>query len=120
MKFKDIVVEVANVELYYEALDFFLESHPDLVNDVLNVLALQVDHTCVIRANNVFAVNEALNEISVEEEDYDLLRVSIDLHNNFNQIGLAHKVDGSSRFALFKKGSSLQGCHGLLHNPVNQ
>ncbi|TKY47560.1 Clathrin heavy chain 1 [Spatholobus suberectus] len=115
MQFKDVVVKVANVELYYKAVHFYLQEHPDLINDVLNVLALRVDHARVVdimrkaghlrlvkpymvavQSNNVSAVNEALNEIYVEEEDYDRLRESIDLHDNFDQIGLAQKVDGSS------------------------
>lgn len=45
-----------------------------------------------VQSSNVSAVNEALNEIYVEEEDYDRLRESIDLHDNFDQIGLAQKV----------------------------
>lgn len=45
-----------------------------------------------VQSNNVTAVNEALNEIYVEEEDYDRLRESIDLHDSFDQIGLAQKV----------------------------
>ena len=45
-----------------------------------------------VQSNNVSAVNEALNEIYVEEEDYDRLRESIDFHDNFDQIGLAQKV----------------------------
>lgn len=45
-----------------------------------------------VQSNDVYAVNEALNEIYVEEEDYDKLRESIDLHDNFDQIGLAQKV----------------------------
>lgn len=45
-----------------------------------------------VQSNNVSAVNEALNEIYVEEEDYDRLRESIDLHDNFDQIGLAQRV----------------------------
>lgn len=45
-----------------------------------------------VQSNNVSAVNEALNEIYVEEEDYDRLRESVDLHDNFDQIGLAQKV----------------------------
>ncbi|GFP97663.1 clathrin heavy chain 1 [Phtheirospermum japonicum] len=92
MQFKDIIVKVANVELYYKAVHFYLKEHPDLINDVLNVLALRVDHTRVVdtmrkegllrlikpymvavQSNNVSAVNEALNEIYVEEEDYDRL-----------------------------------------------
>lgn len=45
-----------------------------------------------VQSNNVAAVNEALNAIYVEEEDYDRLRESIDMHDNFDQIGLAQKV----------------------------
>ncbi|KHG02496.1 Clathrin heavy chain 2 [Gossypium arboreum] len=112
MQFKDIVVKVASVELYYKAVQFYLQEHPDLINDMLNVLALRVDHTRVVdimrkaghlrlvkpymvavQSNNVSAVNEALNEIYVEEEDYDRLRESIDLHDNFDQIGLAQKIE---------------------------
>ncbi|RRT35119.1 hypothetical protein BHE74_00047963, partial [Ensete ventricosum] len=111
MQFKDVVVKVANVELYYKAVHFYLQEHPDLINDVLHVLALRVDHTRVVdimrkaghlhlvkpymvavQSNNVAAVNEALNEIYVEEEDYDRLRESVDLHDNFDQIGLAQRV----------------------------
>lgn len=32
----------------------------------------------------VFVVNEALNEINVEKEDYERLRESIDLHDNID------------------------------------
>lgn len=145
MQFKDIIVKVANVELYYKAVHFYLQEHPDLINDVLNVLALRVDHTRVVdimrkvcfvisigfgiylispflnlcsgfqaghlrlvkpymvavQSNNVSAVNEALNEIYVEEEDYDRLRESIDLHDNFDQIGLAQKVSDACAIFLF-------------------
>ncbi|KAF5796690.1 putative tetratricopeptide-like helical domain superfamily [Helianthus annuus] len=112
MLFKDIVVKVANAELYYKAVHFYLQEHPDLINDVLNVLALCVDHTRVVdimrkarqlplakpyivavQSNNVFTVNEALNEIYVEDEGYDRLRESIDVHANIDQIGLAQKIE---------------------------
>ncbi|KAE8712029.1 Clathrin heavy chain 1 [Hibiscus syriacus] len=112
MQIKDIIVKVASVELYYKAVHFYLQEHPNLINDMLNVLALRVDHTRVVdimrkaghlrlvkpymiavQSNNVSAVNEALNEIYVEEEDYDRLRESIDLHDNFDQIGLAQKIE---------------------------
>ncbi|KAL5974984.1 hypothetical protein ACLOJK_031660 [Asimina triloba] len=112
MQFKDVAVKVANVELYYKAVHFYLQEHPDLINDLLNVLALRVDHTRVVdimrkaghlllvkpymisvQSNNISAVNEALNEIYVEEEDYERLRESTDLHDNFDQIGLAQKIE---------------------------
>ncbi|KAG5061111.1 hypothetical protein JHK87_002140 [Glycine soja] len=112
MQFKDVIVKVASVELYYKAVHFYFKEHPDVINDMLNVIALRVDHTRVVdimrkaghlrlvkpymvavQSNNVSAVNEALNEIYVEEEDYDRLRESIDLHDNFDQIGLAQKIE---------------------------
>lgn len=79
MQFKGVIAKVANVELCYKAVHFYLQEHPDLINDVLNVLALWVDHACVVdimrkaghlrrvkpymvavKSNNVSAVNEAL------------------------------------------------------------
>ncbi|XP_058747900.1 clathrin heavy chain 1-like [Vicia villosa] len=112
MQFKDIIVKVSRVELYYEAVQFYLAEHPDIINDLLNVLARHVNHTRVVdmarkvgnirlikpymvavQSSNVFSVNEALNEIYVEEEDYDRLRESIDLYDNFNHIGLAQKIE---------------------------
>lgn len=48
MQFKDVIVKVANVELYYKSVHFYLQEHPDLLNDVLNVLALRVDHARVV------------------------------------------------------------------------
>uniref|UniRef100_A0A0D9XN70 Clathrin heavy chain linker core motif domain-containing protein n=1 Tax=Leersia perrieri TaxID=77586 RepID=A0A0D9XN70_9ORYZ len=112
MQFKDVCVKVANVELYYKAVHFYLQEHPDLINDLLNVLALRLDHTRVVdimrkagqlhlvkpymvavQSNNVSAVNEALNELYVEEEDYERLRESVDMHDNFDQIGLAQKLE---------------------------
>ncbi|KAL0401189.1 UNVERIFIED_CONTAM: Clathrin heavy chain 1 [Sesamum latifolium] len=56
-------------------------------------LRLVKPYMVAVQSNNVSAVNEALNEIYVEEEDYDRLRESIDLHDNFDQIGLAQKIE---------------------------
>ena len=36
--FKDVAVKVSNVEVYYKAISFYLEEHPDLLNDLLKVL----------------------------------------------------------------------------------
>ena len=55
-------------------------------------LHLVKPYMVAVQSANVAAVNEALNGIYVEEEDYDRLRESIDMHDNFDQIGLAQKV----------------------------
>ena len=48
MQFKDVIVKVASVELYYKAVHFYLLEHLDLIDDLLNVIALRVDHTQVV------------------------------------------------------------------------
>ena len=58
-------------------------------------LHLVKPYMVAVQSNNVSAVNEALNELYVEEEDYERLRESVDMHDNFDQIGLAQKVKNS-------------------------
>uniref|UniRef100_A0A8C6PBE8 Clathrin, heavy chain b (Hc) n=1 Tax=Nothobranchius furzeri TaxID=105023 RepID=A0A8C6PBE8_NOTFU len=111
-QFKDIVTKVANVELYYKAVHFYLEFKPLLLNDLLIVLSPRLDHT---RAVNFFskvkqlplvktylrsvqnhnnkAVNEALNNLFIIEEDYAALRTSIDAYDNFDNISLAQSLE---------------------------
>lgn len=79
------------MELYYKAIQFYLDFKPLLLNDLLLVLAPRMDHT---RAVNFFtkaghlqlvkaylrsvqslnnkAVNEALNSLLIDEEDYQV------------------------------------------------
>lgn len=38
--FKDVAVKVSNVEVYYKAISFYLENHPDLLVDLLKVTPL--------------------------------------------------------------------------------
>lgn len=63
-------------------------------------LLLIKPYMIAVQSNNVSAVNEALNQIYVEEEDYDRLRESTDLYDSFDQIGLAQKVCHLWLFAL--------------------
>ncbi|KAM3963949.1 clathrin heavy chain [Aphomia sociella] len=110
--FKDIITKVANMELYYKAIQFYLDYKPLLLNDLLLVLAPRMDHT---RAVNFFtkaghlqlvkaylrsvqslnnkAVNEALNSLLIDEEDYQGLRTSIDAFDNFDTIALAQQLE---------------------------
>jgi hypothetical protein len=70
----------ANVEVHF--LVFVQAGHLPLVKPYL----------VEVQSANVAAVNEALNELLVEEEDYDRLRTSIDMYDNLDQVGLAQKV----------------------------
>jgi len=110
--FKDIITKVANIELYHKAIQFYLDYKPMMLNDLLVVLAPRLDHT---RAVNFFtkvnhlqlvkpylrsvqnlnnkAVNEALNGLLINEEDYNGLKTSIDAFENFDNINLAQMLE---------------------------
>ncbi|KAJ3029464.1 hypothetical protein HDV00_009596 [Rhizophlyctis rosea] len=110
--FKDVIVKVANLEIYYKALRFYLDEQPLLINDLLTALTPRVDHTRVVQmfqktnnlpliqpyliavqqANNQ-AVNTAYNDLLIEEEDYKSLRDSIDHFNNFDNLALAQRLE---------------------------
>ncbi|XP_049879367.1 clathrin heavy chain isoform X1 [Pectinophora gossypiella] len=110
--FKDIITKVANMELYYKAIQFYLDYKPLLLNDLLLVLAPRMDHTRAVafftkaghlqlvkaylrsvQSLNNKAVNEALNSLLIDEEDYQGLRTSIDAFDNFDTIALAQQLE---------------------------
>ncbi|XP_022345311.1 clathrin heavy chain 1 isoform X2 [Crassostrea virginica] len=111
-QFKDIITKVANIELYYKAIQFYLDFKPLLLNDMLMVLTPRLDHTRAVnffikvqqislvkpylrsvQKNNNKAINEALNNLLIEEEDYQGLQASIDGYENFDNIMLAQRLE---------------------------
>lgn len=58
-----------------------------------DVLTVCVDYLRSVQKENLSVVNEALNEVLVNEEDYEGLRTSIDDHDNFDQLYLAQKIE---------------------------
>ncbi|CAG5077819.1 Similar to Chc: Clathrin heavy chain (Drosophila melanogaster) [Cotesia congregata] len=149
--FKDVITKVANVELYYKAIQFYLDYKPLLLNDILLVLSPRMDHTRAVghftrtghlqlvkpylrsvQALNNKAINEALNGLLIDEEDYQGLRTSIDAFDNFDNIALAqqlekHELIEFRRIAAYlykERGSKdcfaacLFYCYDLLHPDV--
>lgn len=127
--FKNVVMKVSNSEIYFKALRFYLDEHPLLLNDLLTVLTPKIDHARVVQMfqkcghlpmikdylvsaqqSNHPAINLALNELLIEEEDFKALRSSIEHYDNFDNIVLATKLESHTllefrRIAalLFKK-----------------
>ncbi|RUS20583.1 clathrin, heavy polypeptide, isoform CRA_b, partial [Endogone sp. FLAS-F59071] len=110
--FKEIIVKVSNLEIYYKALRFYLDEQPLLLNDILAALTPRIDHTRVVQIfqksdniplikpylisvqmNNNHAVNTAYNDLLIEEEDFAGLRDSIDHFDNFDSIALAQRLE---------------------------
>mmetsp|Transcript_30328 Transcript_30328/g.70760 ORF Transcript_30328/g.70760 Transcript_30328/m.70760 type:complete len:1710 (-) Transcript_30328:179-5308(-) len=111
-QFQMIMQKVSNFELYYKAVTFYLEEQPMQINSLLNTIAGKVDHARVVQVvrkagelalilpylkqvqqSNLPAVNEAINELYVEGEQYEDLRQSIEDFDNFDQIALAQKLE---------------------------
>ena len=112
-QFLDAIVKVRNGEVMYKAVNFYLTMHPMLFTRLMEVLEELVDHSRVVnqlrrtgdwalqigqsymkavQKDNLSAVNEALNELYIEDEDYESLKKSIDKFQNFNMIALASKL----------------------------
>eukprot|EP01087_Luapelamoeba_hula_P010434 TRINITY_DN2768_c0_g2_i1.p1 TRINITY_DN2768_c0_g2~~TRINITY_DN2768_c0_g2_i1.p1 ORF type:complete len:1757 (+),score=359.13 TRINITY_DN2768_c0_g2_i1:174-5444(+) len=113
-QFKDVIALVPNVDIYYKALKFYLRDHPLQTTELLKVVAPKIDHTRVVsiarqegdhalalikpylasvQHENIASVNEALNELHTEDEDYEALRNSVDNFDKFDNIGLAHRLE---------------------------
>lgn len=111
--FLDAITKVRNQEIMYKAVGHYLTVQPTLFTRLMEVLEEKIDHSRVVsqlrrtgdwalqlaqpylksvQKFNLSPVNEALNELYVEDEDYESLRKSIDTFNNFNMIALASKL----------------------------
>lgn len=110
--FLDCIQKARNQEVYYKAIHFYLEQHPLLLDRLLAILTPNLDHARVVhqlrraenlplvlpylksvQKENLTVVNEALNELYIDDEDYESLRESIDSYDNFDQIALAIKIE---------------------------
>lgn len=110
--FKDVIAKVSSADQYYKAMRFYLDEHPDLLADLMRALELRLDaartvdmfrkegklplireYLANVQGGNLADVNEALNELLIEEEDFDGLRASITAHDNFDQVALASRLE---------------------------
>merc|ERR1719401_2035492 len=111
-QFMMIMQKVSNMELYYRAIQFYLDEQPMQVNSLLNSIMSKVDHARVVtqvrkighlalilpylksvQQQNVAAVNDTINELYVEAEQYEELRQSIEDFDNFDQLSLAQSLE---------------------------
>ncbi|GMH86760.1 hypothetical protein TL16_g10645, partial [Triparma laevis f. inornata] len=112
--FLTLIVSVRNSDLLYKAVSFYLSYEPMLLEKLLASVMESIDHTRCVRllrnagdhalflakpylkaaqpVNNS-AVNQAINSLYLEDEDYECLRDSIDAFDNFDQIALAVEVE---------------------------
>lgn len=110
--FKEIIVKVSNLEIYYRAINFYTNLHPTLLIDLLAVLTPRLDLPRVVKIfqksdnlplikpflisvleKNNSIVNSAYHDLLIEEEDYKSLRLAVESYDKFDNIGLAERLE---------------------------
>ena len=110
--FKDIIVKVANLEIYYKALTHYLNEQPSLLTDLLQVLTPRIDVNRVVRmfdksentplikpfllnvqTQNKRDVNKAIHELLIDEQDHKTLRDSVENYDNYDPNDLAGRLE---------------------------
>lgn len=111
-QFKEMVVKVANLEIYYRAIRYYVEQHPSLLTDLLQALTARIDVNRVVKmfqknddlplikpfllnvqTQNKRIVNDAINDLLIEEEDYKTLRDSAENYDNYDAVALASRLE---------------------------
>ncbi|ANZ76904.1 BA75_04107T0 [Komagataella pastoris] len=110
--FKEVIVKVSNLEIYYKAINFYLNEHPSLLTDLLSVMIPRIDLPRVVKLfqksdnlplvkpflisvldKNNSIVNQAYHDLLIEEEDYKSLRSVIESNDKFDALGLAERLE---------------------------
>lgn len=114
-RFLEVIADVRNTELYYRAIEFYLSEHHTELNKLLQVLTPKLDHSRVVHVlkkaaddaglrlalpylkdvqkNDITAINDAVHDILIDEEDYEGLQQSIDDFERFDAPELARRLE---------------------------
>lgn len=140
--FKEIVVKVSNLEIYYKAINFYLNTRPVLLTDLLSVLIPRLDLPRAVRIfsksdnlplvkpflfsvleRNNSVVNAAYHDLLIEEEDYKALRSAVEAHDKFDALDLAQRLEHHSLIffrqiaaLLYRKNSKWNKAIAILKN----
>lgn len=123
--FKEVIVKVSNLEIYYKAINFYVKEHPSSLIDLLSVLTprLDIPRTVKLFTNsdnlplikpflinvlpkNNSVVNAAYHDLMIEEEDYIALQDAVNSYDKFDQLGLAARLE-SHDLIFFKEIAAL-------------
>lgn len=123
--FKEVIVKVSNLEIYYKAINFYVIEHPSLLVDLLAVLTPRLDIPRTVKLfaksdnlplikpflvnvlpKNNSIVNQACHDLMIEEEDYKALQDAVDSYDKFDQLGLAGRLE-IHELIFFKKIAAL-------------
>lgn len=119
--FKETIVKMGTSDVCYSSIGFYLKHAPGKLHDFLMTVAKKVDSERVMtevkkgaplsfirkflestQDRNVRRVNDALNAMYVEEDDFNALRRSVDNYNNFDSAELSASLEQLPLFEFRK------------------
>lgn len=119
--FKDVISHLGASDVVYTAIGFYLKTHPEQLNDFLSSIFKRVDPERVMaevkrvapiyvvrtyleaaQERNAKKVNEALNDLYIEEEDFKALRHSVETFNNYDSEELSARLEKMELFEFRK------------------
>ena len=123
-----------------QSVSFYLDERPDMLVDLLASLASRIDHARVVnevrrsghlplikrymesvQPEDNKVVNENLNNLYVEEGEWEKLRASVDRYGSFDQIGLAQRCEKMSLLEFRRIAAHIYKvlCSSLLYFVVS-
>lgn len=116
--FKDVLLKLGSSDICYSAIGFYLQHTPEQLHDMLTTISKKIDTERVMgevkkcgaplsyvrpfleatQDRNARKVNDALNQLYVEEEDFAALRRSVDTFTNFDSAELSAQLEKLAPF----------------------
>ncbi|ODO11264.1 hypothetical protein I350_00039 [Cryptococcus amylolentus CBS 6273] len=137
-QFKKVIVKVANMEIAYRAIDHYIAEQPTLLPDLLAALTPRLDHARAVhtvskRDNlplakpyliatqklNLSVINEAYNDLLIEEEDHVTLRSSLETHDQYDAIKLAKRLEKHELLEFRRIAALLYRLNGLWDDSLS-
>ena len=136
--FLQLITKVSNTELYYKSISFYLEEQPLQINELLKNLANKIDLVkCtslirklgivqlsepflkIVQQTNTKEINEALNELYLDIEDYESLRESIEKYPNIDSYNLAKATESHHLLEFRRIAALLYRKNGKFEQSIN-
>jgi len=110
--FITLLQKISNNDLLNKAIMFYIEEQPMMLNNLLKSMAQKIDLSkCIatlrrantlalalpflqsVQSSNNKDLNQALNDLYIESEDFDALKQSVQHYENFDQLTLAKQLE---------------------------
>eukprot|EP00171_Calliarthron_tuberculosum_P016771 IDg16771t1 len=144
-EFTTVITKAGNLEVMYKSVQFYIDEQPEILSELLSVLAPKVESSRVIsilrksyndnfgelgllplqkgfllkvQESNVPDVNEALNDVLVAEEAISELESSISSYDNFDQFTLARKLENHKLLDMRRIAAKLYRKNGKYEQAI--